>query len=186
MNYKFNKARLKNRAKLRFGHAQGYTQSFCSRICNLQVKLKVEQISLYKTEGLHFSILRDERITQFKRQSRVNGKCKMLENHILRQHTAGKGCHLFGINLLEVDMQSASASLANWWERVKEIKQESKLGLQTLFLSSVYQVKMPLFEKTELYSCPCLHFGPSFVCLMSVAAFDWDQLAKNPTTQAER
>lgn len=41
---------------------------------------------------------------------------------------------------------------------------------------------MPLFEKTELYSCPCLHFGPSFVCLMSVAAFDWDQLAKNPTT----
>lgn len=52
----------------------------------------------------------------------------MLENHILRQHTAGKGCHLFGINLLKVDMQSASASLANWWERVKEIKWESKLG----------------------------------------------------------
>ena len=25
-------------------------------------------------------------------------------------------------------MQSASASLANWWERVKEIKQGSKLG----------------------------------------------------------
>ena len=46
----------------------------------------------------------------------------MLENHILRQHTAGKGYHLFGINLLKADMQSASASLANWWERVKEIK----------------------------------------------------------------
>ena len=29
----------------------------------------------------------------------------MLENRILRQHTAGKGYHLFGINLLKVDMQ---------------------------------------------------------------------------------
>lgn len=46
----------------------------------------------------------------------------MLENHILRQYTVGKGYNLFMINLLKVDMQSTSASLANWWAKVKEIK----------------------------------------------------------------